>query len=376
MRTSPSAARTDSHAVPPVHIDRFEKTVNLLLSPIDGGGHAWRQEVTQALRTFMDADRAVLMLWQGGKPSYYTDALSPAIIQEYFQRYAPLDHGMARREALGLTIWSRRMLWDRSILLRSAYFHEFALRHDFQDSVGLSLDIEGTPTHVRLVLLYGGAPLPEHVSETMLRRLGLILPVLRTGLGIHLRHERWLGTLPNMLDRVGTGLILYSLSGRELHRNLTMQRTLEQDPERDRILEAAAAVAQAVVTYARSDGRLAPPPTSTPAASRQIIQTAQGRYRLRGCLVGPDTVDAESTLLVSVDRLAAEPPAPAALRDRFGLTGREAQVASLLVQRLTNDEIAAALGISSHTARHHTESVLMKARVNSRRALRAVLMGG
>ena len=73
------------------------------------------------------------------------------------------------------------------------------------------------------------------------------------------------------------------------------------------------------------------------------------RYRLRGCMLGPDTLDAESVVLVSVDRLNPEPPTPNALRDRFGLTAREAQVACLLMQRLTNDEIASALGISVKT---------------------------
>lgn len=375
MDTSPSIARTHGHAAPPVPLDRFEKAVNLLLSPLDRESHAWRQQVTHELRSLMDADRAVMMLWRGGTPAFYSDGLSHEVIREYLDHVAPLDHGMARRDALGLTLWSRRQLWDRSTLLRSAYFHEFALRHDLQDAVGLSLDIEGTPTHVRVTLSYGGSPLPDDTVDTMLRRLGLILPVLRTGLGMNLRYERWLGAIPSMLDRVGERLLLYTVTGRELYRNLTMRRALDQDSERERILESAAAVARAVMAHARSDGRMAGSSLGAPAASRLVIQTAMARYRLRGCMLGPDTLDAESVVLVSVDRLNPEPPTPNALRERFGLTAREAQVACLLMQRLTNDEIASALGISSHTARHHTESVLMKVRVNSRRALRHALGG-
>ena len=375
MSTSPLIAQAHGRAAPPVHLDRFEKTVSLLLSPLDGESHAWRQNVTRELRSFMDADRAILMLWRRGKPSFYSDGLPHEVVREYLEHVAPLDHGMARRDALGLTLWSRRQLWDRSTLLRSAYFHEFALRHDLQDAVGLSLDIEGTPTHARVTLSYGGAPLPDDGVETMLRRLGLILPVLRTGLGINLRYERWLGAIPSMLDRVGERLLLYSIAGRELYRNLTMRRALDQDSERERILESAGAVARAVTAYARSDGRMAGSSLAAPAASRLVIQTAMARYRLRGCMLGPDTLDAEPAVLVSVDRLNPEPPTPNALRERFGLTAREAQVACLLMQRLTNDEIAGTLGISSHTARHHTESVLMKVRVNSRRALRQALGG-
>jgi DNA-binding CsgD family transcriptional regulator len=377
VTTGAATVRDPGSTVQAIHIDRFEKAVNLLLSPLDRQSHAWRQEVVNALRSLMDADRAVMMLWQGGAPLCYGDAMPRDVITEYLEHFAALDHGMARRDALRLTLWNRSLLWDRRALLRSAYYHEFALPHDLHDSIGLSLDVEGTAAHVRVVLLYGGAPLPEPGAETMLRRLGLILPMIRTGLGIHLRYERWLGTVPTMLDRIGERLILYNLAGRELHRNVTMRRTLDQDPDRERILETAEAVAHAVAAHAR--GPISEPAggaTATPASSRQEVQTAIGRYRLRGCVVGPDTVDSESAVLVSVDRLTIEPPSPEVLRDRFGLTVREVQVACLLVQRLTNEEIAATLGISSHTARHHTESVLLKVGVKSRRALQRALTGG
>ena len=176
-------------------------------------------------------------------------------------------------------------------------------------------------------------------------------------------------------DPIGERLVLYSLTGRELHRNVTMRRTLEEDPERYRILEGVQRVARAVIAHAQSNGREATTLLAAPDASRQNVRTGLGRYQLRGCRVGPDTLDAESAVLVSVDRLTPEPVAPEALRERFGLTVREVQVACLLVQRLTNEEIANTLGISTHTARHHTESVLLKVGVNSRRTLRRALLG-
>jgi DNA-binding CsgD family transcriptional regulator len=283
---------------------------------------------------------------------------------------------MARRDALGLTLWSRRLLWDHRALLGSRYFREFALPHDLQDSVGLSIDVEGASAHVRVVMLYAGGPLSPDAAETLTSRLGLLLPMLRCGLGIHLRYERWLGAVPSMLDRVGECVLLYTLDGRELHRNVTMRRTLDRDPDRERILEAAQAVALAVAAHVRGRLRDAPRPMATPASTRRLIRTATGCYRLRGCVMGPDASDDGSAVLVSVERAGADPPSPEVLRDRFGLTGREVQVAGLLVERLTNEEIAGALGISSHTARHHTESILLKAGVKSRRALQEVLAAG
>jgi DNA-binding CsgD family transcriptional regulator len=61
------------------------------------------------------------------------------------------------------------------------------------------------------------------------------------------------------------------------------------------------------------------------------------------------------------------------LQLRFGLTRRELEVALLLHARLTNREIAGALGVSDHTARHHTETVLRKLGLSSRQSVRSVI---
>ena len=51
----------------------------------------------------------------------------------------------------------------------------------------------------------------------------------------------------------------------------------------------------------------------------------------------------------------------------FDLSPRQAEVVRPLVQRRTNQEIAEALCIRPHSARHHTEAVLDKLGIGSRR---------
>lgn len=63
----------------------------------------------------------------------------------------------------------------------------------------------------------------------------------------------------------------------------------------------------------------------------------------------------------------------ATLRRSYRLTGRQADVALLLLARRSNIEIAELLGISRHTARHHVQSVLAKLGVQSRAQARQVL---
>ena len=69
------------------------------------------------------------------------------------------------------------------------------------------------------------------------------------------------------------------------------------------------------------------------------------------------------------------PSRSATLQSTYGLTPREIQVAMLLAQGRSNVAIAAALRISPHTARHHTQRVLAKLGVHSRAAAGALLRG-
>jgi DNA-binding CsgD family transcriptional regulator len=361
---------------PMVPMVQLGEALTVLLSPLDQEANAWRREVTRTMRALMEADRAVLLLLRDRTPAVNGEALSRKTSNECFEPFPLRDGGLARRGELKLTLWSRRLRRQHDKLFGHSDSNELTRPHGLQHALGVSLDldIEGTRAHLRLILLYGHTPLPSDRVDALLARLGLMLPALRTGFGMHLRLEPWPLNVPSMLDRIGQRLVLFSLAGREIYRNATMRRTLGEDPEHERIEAALEAVARGTAAdrplgnYHPEHARLL-----REDASRREIRTRTACYHLRGSLMGPATVGPEATVLVSMDRLVNEQPSPATLRGRFGLTVREVQVACLLVQRLTNAEIASALGISSHTARHHTESVLVKVGVNTRRALRRVL---
>jgi DNA-binding CsgD family transcriptional regulator len=57
----------------------------------------------------------------------------------------------------------------------------------------------------------------------------------------------------------------------------------------------------------------------------------------------------------------------AILREKFGLSPREAQIALLLCERKTDAEIACALGISWHTVRSHIEGIFTVLGCHTRR---------
>ena len=67
-------------------------------------------------------------------------------------------------------------------------------------------------------------------------------------------------------------------------------------------------------------------------------------------------------LLVAVESRGGKALLPTAeeVRERFGLTKREAETALLVAQGLTNEEIAERMFVSRHTVRHHIESIMSK----------------
>jgi DNA-binding CsgD family transcriptional regulator len=75
--------------------------------------------------------------------------------------------------------------------------------------------------------------------------------------------------------------------------------------------------------------------------------------------------------------VAIEHPPDAPSEDdlrQFGLTRQEMHVARLLAERRSNKEIARDLGVTEHTARRHTEKVLLKLQVHRRTAVREALL--
>ena len=109
------------------------------------------------------------------------------------------------------------------------------------------------------------------------------------------------------------------------------------------------------------------------------ITTDLGSYVLQGSRVyAADGVHPVVIVFAQPMRPADAPAAPALpnpddVRVRFNLTRKESRVALLLAAQKSNEQIAADLFISTHTARHHTQSVLSKLGLNSRRDVAAVL---
>jgi DNA-binding NarL/FixJ family response regulator len=113
-----------------------------------------------------------------------------------------------------------------------------------------------------------------------------------------------------------------------------------------------------------------------PFGTMELMARVNAQLR-RAAVAGKPDPSAERS--ASPEALAA-PRDPAeveqSLAKRFELTPRQASVARLVADGLTNEEIAQALGISRFTARNHVEQVLEKLDVSSRARVAALVHGG
>lgn len=178
------------------------------------------------------------------------------------------------------------------------------------------------------------------------------------------------GLLP-VLERIAEGVAILDGDGRVVYVNPALAALLAEDREGGRLSLVIGALARELV--AGRDPRHAPPASSGAPLVREL-RTAAAPYRI-SATSSPAADAGCACLLILVERVARRTLAATELARRFGLTRREWDVALLLARGFSNADIAAALGVSIHTARRHVEHVLAKLGVHSRAEAGAVVRG-
>lgn len=169
------------------------------------------------------------------------------------------------------------------------------------------------------------------------------------------RHERHisLASVTPILDAFPAGLGIVDLAGRVIYANEQLQRAL-REPEAG---EPVRSSIDRLLLPGLDDA--ANPMEVGGGAAAEATSVRSARVDLSAFGLGPG-------YLVLAGAVGKSPPTDADIQRRYGLTPTESRVARLLAEGRSNKGIAAVLGISPHTARHHTERVLSKLRITSR----------
>jgi DNA-binding CsgD family transcriptional regulator len=108
-----------------------------------------------------------------------------------------------------------------------------------------------------------------------------------------------------------------------------------------------------------------------PPASRARLQAADGRWTV--VRVAP-LVGAAGGYVITLEAARSDDLAPLLMR-AWSLTAREREVAQLVIDGLSSEDIARALFISAHTVRDHVKAIFGKTGVSRRQDLVAALAG-
>ena len=179
-----------------------------------------------------------------------------------------------------------------------------------------------------------------------------------------------------LLDALARPIIAADEARRLLYQTPTLHEcldraTIQESAQLRRELDEA--VRRLAARVRTLDSARAP---AKPIVLNRDVLTPRSEFRLRGVLVPPRLLLLDRwAILVELERMGKRKIRSADLCSRFGLTAREAEVASLLGKGLSDRAIATRLGISLRTAEHHTERVRHKLEAKSRSGAVALLAG-
>lgn len=359
-------------------VARCEAVSRTLLAPLAAPSvDDWRREVGRTLRDLFRVDHVLFGL-PGTDGYFFCDDLDRGSVRTFtrlvLEAAAPegpspdpyLTTLFEQRRRRGIRVYDTRMA-DALVgepHERSTIYNEVFVPNRIGNFLALNTPVPDG--EARLGLGYARTS-AEPFGDSAVMLLTAFVPALKAGVEALARTAAHRAAL----DGLHEALLVVDASARELHRNAALTRLLDADAERERVLGEARFLARRLATMALPSA--APAPFVQPARE---VQTTHARYRLRGTLLAPGLFSASEAVLVAAEPVASGPSLPPAetLRARFGLTRREAEVALLVAEGISNDAIADRLFISTHTARHHTENALAKLGLGSRKGLALRLM--
>ncbi|HEY8795055.1 MAG TPA: helix-turn-helix transcriptional regulator [Gemmatimonadaceae bacterium] len=287
-----------------------------------------------------------------------------------------MEMGLALRRERQLSVFTSAILDSLSggQLQRSFFYNEVCRPFGARITYGLAI---GGNDGEALLGVNAKRPARDPLSEDTLALLALLAPAFQAGFEMLRRLDRSYRALADTLDTLSEGILVYDgATGRELYRNMALQRLPLGDRGFAVVERRACEVARSLHrTQQRSCSRMMTHADQTDLPPLRDIRTQNGRYSLRASLIPVTLFAREQLVLVAVERHGVSLPTAERLREHFGLTAREAQVALRLAYGDSDTELALKLGVSPHTVRHHAERIFQKLDVHSRKALALRLAG-
>jgi DNA-binding CsgD family transcriptional regulator len=338
----------------------------ILAAPFEFAGFDdWSSAASESLRGLLGADKATFAVSEGGHLHGHSEVIAPAALREYIDHYLVADKFGLLTRGLKLGAGNRALCWGahRREILRSAYWHDLVRPARAFDTVILCASVDPAAGIANLQFYHDRETGPKF-GPRGLAIVRAVFPAFASGSRTWVALQGYSKQLSTLVDTMPVGVVLARMDGRIVHENASVKRMLASIPSENTL---RGAITECIDRFRRAWSSREPavsPAPPRPTASEYWV--SGHTFRLSTSFLGRDVLPGGGAIVVVVEPLGP-PPFPAGLlRDRYNLTRREIEVARLLAEGETNLEVAAALGVSAATARHHTESVMLKLGVSAR----------
>ncbi len=372
----------------PREVAQLQGALKVLLSPLDFDSvGAWRAESRNAIAALVHAQTSVSFLPLEGEAPY--QASREPNLAAYAEHFHTMDKTSQYSRAVGshaFTWQTMRPRYERpgsGAWLKSEFYNDWVRPQRLCQPCGViavrsQAELRCPPFETFSGLaglwFYWDREAPVATGARELAILQLLLPAFEAGLHLVARCAEDHHRVAHVLGALREGAVLLDLHGRVVYENPAARRILAGNPAARQLQVEYTRVGRLVLALANGRAGRKSQTQEIATPGEQCLRTTAGTYRVRGTLLGPGTLASGPMALVVVERTTPEEPSFADLHDRYGLTRREVAVSHLLAKGETNAQIARMLGISIHTARHHSDHVLMKVGVHSRAAVAAKLV--
>lgn len=351
-------------------IEQLSDAMELLISPLAFvSADDWRRAVNRQIKRLVGADTAGFLLPVAEGLMLYSEEHDPAELARYPDfPPPPLVDGTPLWEHMvkaGVVTLSTSYGRDYGLYLNSEYYQEYAGANGAHDTLASTVSLGGSDVR-GMACLHFWHERPDGVlfGERERAILRLLLPSLRAGAEAYSLWGAERRALETMLDEMRQAVMICDPRGAPVHQTTALGQLLGRDPEapvlRSEMLAAASLLAR--TRRPNADAGI-----GTACAAPFIrVRTTQAAYQLSAIFYGGPSAGSQRLILVTIERCTPAPRSDESLREEFGLTPAESRVARLIGEGRSNADIAQHLFISPHTARRHTERVMIKLKVRSR----------